>query len=421
MASKEEFDFLNSDLWLKYTQSRYAPIEDIKYRLEKLGISKNDWPSLKEKIQSFRKMGAVPFFINTIGKKFWYFPSDSINKKIHEIESSGNRLYDRIENQGTFKHEFLANAAVEEAITSAIHEGANSTRSKAKALIASGDKPKNKDEWMLINNYHAMKWIKDNSNLPVSTELILRIHEIVTKNTLEGDDVNFCGKLRDDAVYVTSHLGIKHEGVKHDKLTEALNEAIKSTTDHPRFLHSLLKGIILHYFIAFIHPFFDGNGRTARTLFYFKGMKNNLKFVELLSVSADLKRHGNKYEKSFELVKEHEFDMTYFIDFCLDSLSTALNQVEKKVNYLIDITKLIDSIGINSNQVALLQRMVLNKYGEIAIEEYATNIGKSREIARKELKQLFAKKILKEEKKGKKFVYLVKAKELKQLVEKAKK
>lgn len=409
MASKEEFEFLNSDLWLKYTQKRYAPLEDIKYRLDKVGIPQSSWPKLKQKIQTYRKMSAIPFFLNSIDKKFWYFPSDSINKKIHHVESLGNRLFDRIENHSSFKHEFLANAAIEEAITSAIYEGANSTRSKAKALIASGEKPKNKDEWMLINNYLAMKWIKDNSTLPVSSGLVLKIHEIVSKNTLEGDDANFCGKFRDDVVYVGSH-----EGITYTKIEETLNEIIEQTTNHPRFIHSLIRGILLHYFIAYIHPFFDGNGRTARTLFYFKAIKNDLKFVELLSVSANLKEHGRRYEKSFDLVKEHELDMTFFIDFCLDSLITALDKVEKKVNYLIDISSLIEKEGINSNQVSLLQRMALNKYRATSIEEYAEDIGKSREIARRELKDLLNKGYLREEKKGKKYIYYIQSKFLRE-------
>jgi Fic family protein len=409
MASKEEFEFLNSDIWLKYTQERYTPLDDIKYRLEKLGISKSNWPEVKLKIQACRKMGSIPFFLTSIDKKFWYFPSDSINKKIHKVESLGNRLFDKIETHSSFKREFLTNAAVEEAITSAIYEGANSTRSKAKALIASGEKPKSKDEWMLINNYFAMKWIKENSTLSVSKSLVLKIHEIVSKNTLEGDDANFCGKLRDDAVYVGSH-----QGVTHSKLEDVLDEAINLVTGHPRFLHSLVKGIILHYFVAYIHPFFDGNGRTARTLFYFKAIKNDLKFVELLSVSANLKEHGKKYEKSFDLVKEHEFDMTFFIDFCLDSLMIALDKVEQKVNYLINISLLIEIDGINSNQVSLLQRMALNKYRATSIEGYAEDIGKSREISRRDLKSLLEKGYLKEEKKGKKFIYYIQSKFLRE-------
>ncbi len=411
MDAREEFNFLNGELWPKYTHDRYVPLEDIKYRLENLGISHNDWPELKRKIQTLRKMGAIPFFLRSIDKKFWYFPSDSINKKIHLVESLGNKLYQKIEAYSSLKKGFLANSNVEEAITSAIYEGANSTRAKAKAFLASQNRPKNKDELMLVNNHRAMCWIKEHSTEPVSNQLILTIHRIVSQSVLRGDDANFCGKFRDAPVYVG-----KHEGIYHTKIEETLNEVIEIISHHSRFLHGLIKGILLHYFIAYIHPFFDGNGRTARTLFYFEMIKNNLKFVELLAISANLKEHGKRYEKSFELVKEHEWDMTFFIDFCLDSLLMALEKAERKVNFLISFSKFKDLMGINSSQVLLLQRMALNKHSFITIEKYAGDIGKSREIARRELKGLLKKSLLREKKKGKKFIYFIESKKIKALL-----
>lgn len=408
MALREDFEFFNSDVWLRYTQERYAPIDDIKYRLERLGIKNEEWPELKKKIQLLRKLGSIPLFLNSLEKKFWFFPSDSLIKKITTIESFGNKLFDKIENQKTFKEEFLTNAAIEEAITSAIYEGANSTRSQAKALIASGEKPKSKDEWMLINNYSTLKWIKDNTAQALDKEVILKIHGMATHNTLEGDDVNFSGKFRNDVVFVGNHQGIDYR-----KIEIALDEVIKLTTVNPRYLHGLTKGILLHYFLAYIHPFFDGNGRTARTLFYFKAMKNDLRFIELLSISAHLKEHGKKYEKAYNLVVEYDFDVTYFVDFCLDSLIAALEKVENKVNYLVKIGDLLEPLGLNAGQTALLQRMALNKHSAISIEEHAINLKKSREIARQDLKDLLSKKLLREEKKGKKFVYLIESKNLK--------
>ncbi len=89
-------------------------------------------------------------------------------------------------------------------------------------------------------------------NTPYINGLVLKIHEIVSKNILEGDDA-FC-------------VG-SHQGIALTKIQECLDEVINLTTNHPRFLHSLVRGILLHYFIAYIHPFFDGNGMTARTLF----------------------------------------------------------------------------------------------------------------------------------------------------------
>ena len=120
----------------------------------------------------------------------------------------------------------------------------------------------------------------------------------------------------------------------------AIDEMIALTTKNPRFIHPLLKGILFHYFIAYIHPFFDGNGRTARALFYFKAMKNKLGYVQLLSVSAYLKEHGKQYEKAFEKVVENDYDITYFVDFCLDSIHSALKIVSAKVVYLLRVNDL---------------------------------------------------------------------------------
>ena len=257
-------------------------------------------------------------------------------------------------------------------------------------FIERNEEAKNKDEQMLLNNYRAMEWIQENRMLLISNELILKVHELVTKNTMEEQEASFCGRFRDNVVYIGPH-----EGISHTKINETLKEVINLVINHPRALHGLVRGILLHYFIAYIHPFFDGNGRTARTLFYLQTAKNDLKFVELLSVSADLKKRGKKYEQSFEEVKKHDLDMTFFIDFCLDSLLNALEMVEEKVNYLINIARLKDAKGLRSSQVSLLQRMALHKYREVDIKGYAQSIDRSREVARQELKFLAQEKLLK--------------------------
>ena len=398
--SEDSFNFLNSQIWFKYTQERYLPLDDIKYRLEGLGILKKDWPKIRQQVLNFRKMGAVIFNLDSIGKTFWYYPSDCIYKKLYQIEKLGFSLFHQVENHSVFKDEFVDHSLIEEAITSSIYEGANSTRTKAKELIAIGNRAKDKDEQMLINNYRTMQWIKKNFSLPISNKLILRIHEMITEKTLEEG----CGQFRDDVVYIG-----KHEGMPYNQVTKALEEVIQIITNHPRLLNrqcSLIQSILFHYFIAYIHPFFDGNGRSARALFYLSAMKNNLKFLELLSISASL-RHGSKYERSFDLVKKYELDLTYFIDFCLDLLLFALHHTYRRITYLKDILRFIDVMEINYHQVTLLQKMTLNKYKPITIEEYAGSINKSRELARQDLKDLVKKKLLREDKKGKKHVYYI--------------
>ncbi|MBC7466970.1 MAG: Fic family protein [Bdellovibrio sp.] len=405
-----KFEFLNSELWLNYTQQRYLTLDEIKHRLKQNGTTEAEWVNLKKEIIATRKTSSITLFFNSINPKFWFYPADVIHRKIDEIDRLGKDLFEQINKHASFKDEFLLDSTIEEAITSAIYEGAHSTRAQAEQLIASGNKPKNKDEWMLINNFRAMKWVKENQNVALSKKIVLQLHKIVTENTLEGDDVNFQGKLRDNKVFVGNH-----EGIDHSKLDQAIDEMISLITNNPRYFHPLLKGILIHYFIGYIHPFFDGNGRTARALFYFKSIKNQLNYVELLSVSAYLRTHGKQYEKSFEKVKDNEYDLTYFIDFCLDSISFALKEVSRKVHYLLRMTDLKDRFEISATQVGLLQRMALHKFRTIDIEEYAAQISKSREFARQELKGLLELNLVSEIKVSKKLVYKVNADKLKEL------
>ena len=410
MAGKNTFEFLNSDLWLKYTQQRYLTPEEIKHRLKQQGTSEAEWPAVSKQIVTTRKTGSISLFFKSIEPTFWFYPADVIHKKINEIETLGKHLYEQINKNASFKNDFLLDSAIEEAITSAIYEGAHSTRAQAEQLIASGDKPKSKDEWMLINNFKAMKWVKSNQQKALTKEVILHLHRIVTENTLEGDDVNFQGKFRNDKVFVGTH-----EGIAHSKVEQAINEMIELTTNNPRYFHPLIKGILVHYFIGYIHPFFDGNGRAARALFYFKSMKNNLNYIELLSVSAYLRVHGKQYENSFVKVKDNEYDLTYFIDFCLDSMASSLKEVSRKISYLLRMNDLQDRFDLSPTQVGLMQRMALHKFRTIDIEEYAQQISKSREFARQELKGLLDLNLVSEVKVSKKLVFKVNAGKLKEL------
>jgi Fic family protein len=397
---KDEFEFLNSPIWLDYTQQRYLAPDEIKYRMQQQGTLPPKWNELATKVVVNRKVASIPLFMKCIDKKFWFFPSDCLIRKVGEIERLGLDLYNRINQQALFREDFLLDSTVEEAITSAIYEGAHSTRAQAQQLIASGNKPKNKDEWMLVNNFRAMSWVQEHRNEPVTQELILALHRIVTQNTMEGDDANFSGRFRNDKVFVGPH-----EGIQYTLIDQAITEAIALTTKNPRYIHPLIRGILFHYFIAYIHPFFDGNGRSARALFYFKSMRNHLDYVQLLSVSAYLKEHGTQYEKAFEKVVSNEFDVTYFIDFCLDAIHSSLAAVSRKVAYLLRVNELRETAGLSPNQVGLLQRMALHKFRTVSIEEYAAQISMSREVARQELKLLAELGLVQETKQGKKLVY----------------
>ncbi len=409
MDIKKTFEFLNNPVWIEYTQKKYLPVNDIQYRLNKLGISQRMWPELRKKIQDYRKRQAVPIFLSCLNKKFWFFESDLIKKKIYNIRSMGDNLWFQIQNYAQIKTEFLKDMYVEEALASAIYEGANSTRAQAKFLLLSEQEPKNKDEYMLLNNLSAMNWIKNHHKYPLSKNTVLKIHKIITNNTLEEG----AGKFRNDKVYIGAH-----EGIPFEKIDRSVEEVIALLNKPTRYLYDgLLAGILLHYFIAYIHPFFDGNGRTARTLFYFYSIKNRLDFMNLISISSDLKRSGKQYEKSFNLVKEYDLDITYFIIFFLNSLDKGLKLVQNKVDYLIKIALRKKDLAITTDQVLLLQKLAINKFLKLTIEEYSKEVKKSREFARKNLLYLLSKGFLNMETIQNKFFFRINKEGLKNKID----
>jgi Fic family protein len=336
-------------------------------------------------------------------------------KRINDIERKGEQLYIEISKNGSYKNAFETDARAEEAIMSAIYEGANTTRKEAKKFIANKEKPKNTTQWMVLNNYEANKWINENKNLALDKNMILKIHEIVTKNTLNEEDALYCGKFRDDEVYVGNKA---HKGIDKNLVEGSLNEVIDIVTKSDRYFHPLIKGILLHYFVAYVHPFFDGNGRTARTLFYFKCLKHGLEWVNFLSISADLKAPGKKYENSFKLVKENHWDLTYFILYSLESLERALDVVERKVQKLSKINLLKEVHAVSDSQIGAVQRLYLHKYGAIDVKNHSLNIEKSLEAARLELKGLEAKGFLFEFKVKNKSYYQVDKQFVDQQIEK---
>jgi Fic family protein len=273
--------------------------------------------------------------------------------------------------------------------------------------VVNNQGPENKDQWMVVNNFQTLKWIQRNKDKTLSLDFIKELHAKITTNTFSDEDLKYIGVFRDHSIRVGNH-----KGVDQKFLETSLNESIESIIHNPRFIHPLVKGILLHYFLAYIHPFTDGNGRTGRSLIYFQAIKEDLDFIQFLSLSAQFKFTGKRYIKTFDLVLNNGLDLTYFVDFCLDGFLQALKKVGEKVDFLLSLKDLKIPLKLNDNQLNLIQFLATNKYYRIPTLDYASMIGKTREMARKDLKDLLAKGLVKEKKIAKKLFYSIEIKNL---------
>jgi Fic family protein len=283
---------------------------------------------------------------------------------------------------------------MEEAISSSQMEGANTTRKKAKEMIQKEQKPKNKSEQMIMNNFITMKHIIQHKKDKITSENILHIHKLISNKTLNDHEDE--GKFRDnDEVFVVDH--INSEVVHTPPLQHELEELIKDIcvfcdTDSGNFIHPIVKGCIVHFMIGWIHPFTDGNGRTARALFYWYMLKKGYWLTEYLSISRIIKDTKVQYEKAYLYTEIDENDLSYFITYhvktmekAFDALKVYINRKQKEV---FQAAKFMKIPGVNDRMAQILKIVYEDAERILNTKEIESRFSVSNFTARSDLKIL---------------------------------
>ena len=198
------------------------------------------------------------------------------------------------------KNQYLISSLMEEAISSSQMEGASTTRKVAKEMLRKKITPKDKSQQMIFNNYQTIHFIVENKDKPLTEEMLLRIHGLMTEGTLDRPEDAGRFRSNDDVVVED---GITHEIVHTPPSYRDIPDFITDLCDFFNeekakvFIHPIIRGIIIHFMLAYMHPFVDGNGRTARALFYWYMLKRGYWLTEYLSISRIIARSKKAYEK----------------------------------------------------------------------------------------------------------------------------
>ena len=168
---------------------------------------------------------------------------------------------------------------MEEAIASSQMEGASTTRKVAKDMLRKQLKPQNRGQQMIYNNYATIRYLVDNQSQNFSVELLKEIQRLITHKTLVNAEYEGRFRTTDDIMVMDNITGeIAHTPPAHKEIEDwiaQLSDFINNDNEK-FFIRPIIKGIIIHFMIAYIHPFVDGNGRTARSLFYWYMIKKGI-------------------------------------------------------------------------------------------------------------------------------------------------
>ena len=272
---------------------------------------------------------------DTKGQPFRFLTIDPIPEELHKIDqSAGGRIgiSAPVINSDT-KDQYYVSSLIEEAITSSQLEGAVTTRKVAKEMLLTQRPPNDRSERMVLNNFVTMQRVGELKNQPLTKELVFDLHYLVTQETLE--DASAAGRFRraddeDEDIVVKDNEGvIYHVPPCATELEERMAAmcAFANGETPSFFVHPVLRAIILHFWLAYDHPFVDGNGRTARALFYWAMLRYGYWLCEFISISRILKKAHLQYGRSFLYTESDDNDLTYFILYQLDVLRRAIRDL----------------------------------------------------------------------------------------------
>lgn len=249
---------------------------------------------------------------------------------------------------------------------------------------------------------------------PIHRQVLLKIHKLTVSGLIPNEDA---GAFR--------HVNVVLRGVRSGRVTYLAPPASQVPRQVDEFLdwlnkdkdiHPVLKAAVSHYEIVRIHPFIEGNGRTARalaTLVLFKEDYDIKRFFSLDEYyDKDIQRYYEVLQNTTNqlVADERERDLTSWIDYFTEGLVAELGRIKDKVRTLSVYLRLKSKMGqvpLNERQLKLVEYMQQN--GQISNQEWRSLLPMiSDDTILRELKYLMRKGLVKKRGRTKAAVYLLK-------------
>ena len=359
------------------------------------------------------------------GNPFAYSDAAYLYRRLHQIDrDAAGRIEvppDLVSPDS--RDRYLVNSLIEEAITSSQLEGAATTRRVATEMLRAGRRPRDRNEAMIVNNFRGMEFLRELTEEPLSLPLLLELHRILANGTL--DDPDAAGRLRlpsDQVAVVDQRDGIVvHEPPDAGSLPERLERLFafgntrdaRDTREEVPFVHPVVRAIVLHFMIGYEHPFVDGNGRTARALFYWSMARSGYWLTEYLSISTIIRKAPAQYVRAYVFSETDDNDVSHFLDYHLRVILAAMRQLQaflaRKARQMREIDRRLDGPGagtvLNYRQRALLARLRRHPDGAYTIESHRRSHNVTYQTARSDLLKLVELELLEQGRRGRTFVF----------------
>lgn len=358
--------------------------------------------------------------VDTNGKCFVYAEPDCVRRLLQNVTDRIGEQFtatDLVANPVT-RTRYLINSIIEEAITSSQLEGAATTREVAKAMLRQNRKPRNRSEQMIANNYAAMQFIGEIKDDDLTPKLVFELHRLLTDKTLDQPEAAGTLRRTDDIHISDTRDGtIIHVPPAAAELPERLDRlcAFANTQADRRRIDPLIQAILLHFLLAYDHPFVDGNGRTARALFYWCALRHRYWPLEFVSISRVLKHAPSQYTRAYLYTETDDNDITYFLVHQLQVISQAITDLfdylqrkaeeQRRLEQVLAQSSRLANL-LNHRQVAILNHALTHPDAIFHIESHRRAHDVTYDTARLDLLKLVDLGLLGKRKVGKAFAFI---------------
>jgi Fic family protein len=274
---------------------------------------------------------------------------------------------------------------------------------------------------MIANNYRALNFMREEMGEKLTPETILELHRVLTEGTL--DDPRAAGQLQrpgERRVGVFDRDGDEqpiHRPPPAEELPERMEMLCRFANEDDeseQFVPPVVRAILVHFWLAYDHPFLDGNGRTARILFFWMMRARGYWLVEYLPISRLIRNAPAQYARAFLETETDEGDTTYFLIHQLRLLEQAIEDLhiylQRKIEEQNDVKKMLHATeGLNGRQLALLTHAAKHPDHTYTFGGHARSNRVTHETARADLGSLADRGFLIRRRRGRGYVFEVPA------------
>ncbi len=422
-ALSAEFIALNADQQVALlanadpldSQGRYLPWDEVRYRQPPDGVSvRLHWFGMA---MARRAAARTLPLLGRGGQPFWYCyvpPLLGLLNRLDQVQRE-HILANETLMTNAARRRWLQRGLMEESIQSSRLEGANTSRQLAREMLNDGRAPRDKSERMIANNFAAMQTVEEwaASDEPVDPEHILGLHRIVTAGTMHSErDEGRLQQPGEARVYVVStSQEVVHRPPPADELPDRVRRICEFADPDAgdEFIHPLVRAILLHFMIGYDHPFVDGNGRTARALFYWSLLRSGWWLAPYLPISHFLLQAPAQYSRAYQFVTADNNDVTHFLLHQLEIMQQAVNQLgedlQQQAAAMRELLERLGESGFTERQLAILHSALDQPNRIFTIAQQQNEHRVSYWAARADLQDLTERGYLQRQRSGKKFVF----------------